>query len=49
MVLGLALHTLFRQIKPQYWEARKRRKNYGKVVNRARRPMVMLSVKTDKR
>jgi len=49
IALGLAAYTLFRWVNPDQLEMRKRRKNYGKVVTRARRPMVMLNVDTDKR
>ena len=48
IVLGWAAYSLLRHLNPDHRLVRKRRKNYGKVITRAKRPMVMLNVKTDK-
>ena len=48
VIAGFALYFLFRQIKPAARVFRKRRRNYGKVIATAKRPIVILSSKTGK-
>ena len=43
VLLGMALASTF---SPEARERRRRRRNYGRVVSRARRPMVRLNTKT---
>ena len=44
----LAAALLYRWLNPDQRESRKRRRNYGKVVPRVKRPMVILNAKTKK-
>jgi hypothetical protein len=50
LVAFMAYPTLRRLIVgPDHRDLQRRRRNYGRVVSRAKRPMVMLSVKTGRR
>lgn len=48
VMAGFALHLCFRRVNPQSRVMRKRRRNYGKVIAKANRPVVMLNAKTEK-
>ena len=44
ILLGAALQVVLRTSRPEKRERRKCRRNYGKVIAKARRPVVMLNV-----
>ena len=46
VLLGAALQVLLQARRPEKRERRKCRRNYGKIVVKARRPVVMLNVRT---
>ena len=46
MILGAAGFVLRTHWSAEARDRRRRRRNYGKVVSRAKRPIVMLSVKS---
>jgi hypothetical protein len=47
-VAGFVCHALGHWFASEARERRKRRRNYGRVIARSKRPMVMLSVRTGK-
>jgi hypothetical protein len=47
-IAGLVAHFLFQVLSPKARDQRKRQRNYGKVITRARRPVVMLNVRSPK-
>ena len=48
IIAGFLVHLLVRRTSPESRVMRKRRRNYGKVIARAKRPVVMLNTKTEK-
>ena len=45
-VAGVFAHVVVHQLAPEFRRTRRRRRNYGKVIAKAHRPVVMLSVDT---
>ena len=48
ILVCLAAPFLYRWLNSNQRETRKRRRNYGKIVPRVKRPMVLLNAKTDR-
>ena len=46
IVVFVGAPILYRWLNPENRESRKRRRNYGKIVPRVKRPMVILNAKT---